>query len=407
MKFKGIELKQIFDSRGEPTIEAAVIDEQGGRFPASVPSGRSRGRREATVFDFTEAGRSLEKLKPEFLGRDFNSVAELDNFLQQVDGTRNKSRLGGNFTLAVSIASSRALADQAKMPLWQFLRQEFFSGNLTETVPPLLRPPVILANLINGGAHAQNNLAIQEYLVVVDTTGGMQASIARLIEFYRALGSRLQEKAGRREKILPGDEGGYSLDFSDNFAPLQILTEEITKAGLAKEFRLGLDAAANSFFAGNVYRFENKNLSAEELLEVYADYFRRAPLLQSIEDPFAENAAAGFAKLQARFADKLIIGDDLTVTDAELIRQYAPEKAISGVIIKPNQIGTIVETAAAIKTAQEFGLKIIISHRSGETEDDFIIHLAKAAGADGVKIGAPVKSRLTKYDALRKLFSIL
>jgi enolase len=396
MKFKGIELKQVLDSRGEPTIEVVVIDEAGASSRASVPSGKSRASREVAVFGFAEAERSLEKLKPEFLGREFNSVAELDNFLKQSDGTSDKSRLGGNFTLAVSVAVARALADFYHLPLWQFLEKEFFSSQPVAS-------PLIFANLINGGSHAKNNLALQEYLVVINTTGGMQSSIDRLIEFYRGLGERLKEKIGRGDVPL-GDEGGYALDFSDNFEPLQILEEEVLQAGLEKEFSLGLDVAASSFFQGNNYCFADKNLSAEELLEVYADYFRRAKLLKSIEDPFAEDDVNGFKKLQARFVEKLIIGDDLTVTNAGLIRQWAQDKAISGVIIKPNQIGTITETAAAIKTAQEFNLKTIISHRSGETEDNFIIHLAKAAGADGVKIGAPVKSRLSKYDELTHLY---
>jgi len=397
MKLKCLELSQIFDSRGEPTIEAAVITEKDNRSSASVPSGRSRGRREAAVFGFAEAERSLEETKDVLLGRDFDTVAELDNFLIQFDGTPDKSRLGGNFTLAVSVAVARALADFYHLPLWQLLEKEFFNGQ-SKTAP------LIFANLINGGAHAKNNLALQEYLVLVKTAGGMASSIEKLKQFYRGLGERLKEKTGLEENVPLGDEGGYSLDFSDNFEPLQILEGEVLKAGLEKEFSLGLDAAASSFFQDNHYSFGGKILSSDELLEVYVGYFSRAKLLTSIEDPFAEDDVTGFAKLQARFAGKLIIGDDLTVTNAGLIGQCAQEKAISGVIIKPNQIGTITETGEAIKAAQEFGLKTIISHRSGETEDDFIIHLAKASGAYGVKIGAPVSERILKYNTLLSLF---
>ena len=397
IKIQDITVKKIFDSRGEPTIE--VLLKAGNRwFSASVPSGKSRGSKEARVFSFVEAVRVLARIRRAILKKDFSSIRALDNVLIRLDGTAKKSRLGGNLMLGISVAFARARAAAENKEVWQILRKEFFSGNSKTKIP------LIFANVINGGAHADNNLDIQEYMVVA-RGGSVRARVENLIDFYNRLGAILRKKnSGRRVPV--GDEGGYSLDFKNNFEPIAVLENLVRVRGLAKNFSLALDAAATGFYARGLYAFGGKKLTSARLAGEYARYFGKSKLLFSIEDPFAEKDAAGFSLIHKKMPGAWVVGDDLTVTNSSEIKKYAEQNAINAVIIKPNQIGTVSEAADAILAAKQCGLKTIISHRSGETEDAFIIHLAKASGADGVKIGAPTRERMIKYNELMRLYPV-
>ena len=398
MKIKDILVREIFNSRAEPTLEISLSNEKDEWFSAQIPSGKSKGKNEAAVINYTKAQEILEQsLKKQLNTEDFNSIEELDSFLITLDGTENKSKLGGNLTLGISIAFARALAHQNKKELWQLLNEEFFDGASSNT------KPLIFSNLINGGAHANNNLYIQEYLVIVKITETVVESIKKLISFYRNLEEFLKEKT--KIKNLPiGEEGGFAVNFNSNFEPIEILENLIYKLKLEKEFTIGLDVAANSFYQEGKYTFEGNQISSKDLKEIYSNYFRDSKLLHSIEDPFAEEDFEGFKELKELLKTKLIVGDDITVTNPSLINKVSVEGLINGVIIKPNQIGTITETILAIKAAQENNLKFIVSHRSGETEDNFIIQLAKASNADGVKIGAPLRERIFKFNELIRLY---
>ncbi len=396
MKIKNIILREIFDSRAEPTLEICLESEKDRMAVTQVPAGRSLGRNEAAVFKYFEAERVLEQiLKKEIIGKNFKDVEELDKFLIQLDGTENKSILGGNLTLGISIAFLRLSAIEKNKEPWEVLREEFFSNGTLE------KKPTIFSNLINGGAHADNNLAIQEYLAVVRPGESITYSVKKLIKLYKNLEQTLKDKFGV-DRLSIGDEAGYSLDFENNFEPIGILEKLIRETDLEGEVVLGLDVAASIFAKDGLYEFDKRQIASDELLEVYLKYFDDSKLLWSVEDPFGENDFEKFKELKERLKDKLVIGDDLTVTNPKLISHFA--KTINGVIIKPNQIGTITETCEAIKTAQKNDFKIIVSHRSGETEDNFIIHLAKASGADGVKIGAPARERIYKFNELIRVY---
>ena len=387
MKIKDISIKEIKDSRGEPTIEVSVSDESGHFTSAQIPSGKSRGKNEVAVLRPAEAKRALDEIiKPEIADRNFESIGELDSFLISLDDTEDKGRLGGNLILGISIAFARLMARSQKKELWQILNEEFFGGEKSQT------KPLIFSNLINGGAHAKNNLDIQEYMVVVKTISSYRETIKDLVNFYDKLGDILKNKF-RLGRLTLGDEGGYSMEFANNFEPIEVLSGAIGDIDFRKMFSIALDCAADGFYEDKVYNFGGRKLDYMEMAEIYRIYFATVPLLISIEDPFSEDDHAGFKRLHSLYKNKLVVGDDLTVTNPMIIEKAAKDKLISGVIIKPNQIGTVTETCEAIKTAHVNGLEVIISHRSGEVEDPFVIHFAKAGGAYGVMIGAPVPSR--------------
>ncbi len=399
MVIKNLSIQQIFDSRGEPTIEVGVLDAKNRWFFAQVPSGKSRGKNEVRVLNFQSAKHALQKrVKKAIVGKNYNSVRTLDISLLRLDSTKNKSRIGGNLTLGISVAFSRAVAAEKGKEIWQILRSEFFAK-----VKSSNKKPLVFSNLINGGLHADNNLNIQEYMVVARPTLSIAATVQKLIDFYHNLGIFLKKESGLKN-IPIGDEGGYAINFKNNFEPIAILEKLIYKYRLQKKFLIGLDAAATNFCKGKKYLFDRKRFSAEHLTGEYVRYFKNSKLLFSIEDPFAENDPKGFFLLRKKLPKALIIGDDLTTTNPATIKKSAGQNLINAVIIKPNQIGTVSETCEAIKTAKKYNLKTIISHRSGETKDNFIIHLARASGADGVKIGAPARERLLKFDELIRIY---
>lgn len=400
MKIKGIKSREVFDSRGESTLEVEVFDGEGNSSLAQIPRGKSTGTREVSVFSADKIGSILTELVlPKIVDKNFSSVQQLDDFLLNLDGTRTKSRLGGNLTLGISIGFLKLLAGREKKPLWQTLQDNFFSdARKAQSLPR------IFANFINGGAHANNNLAFQEYLVIAEVKQSLTQTIKRLLKLYTNTKDLIREEQGLKNIPL-GDEAGICVDFKDNLEPLARLEDLIKKNHLEQEFVLGVDAAASNFFKDGYYVIDERKLESGELLNYYSDIFQKHKLLLSIEDPFWEKDFGDFRDLHESLpAERLVVGDDLTVSNPELINKAFTKNSLSGIIIKPNQIGTVTETCIAIKVSQQHNFKIIISHRSGETEDNFIIHLARAVGAFGVKIGPPARERIIKYNEMLRLY---
>lgn len=397
MRITNIQTREIFDSRGEPTIEV-LLSAEGRVFSAQIPSGKSRGSGEAVVFKPEEAAQSARGIAKKLVKKNFKNIRALDSVLLDIDGSSAKAKIGGNVALGISIGFARALAFGKKKEVWRLVREEFFEKIKKD------EPPLIFANLINGGAHAKTNTDIQEYMVVLDPKGDPTRAIGKLIFFYRELGAILNRRASVGGAVL-GDEGGYALNFRNNFEPIEILSGLIKKLRLERQAFVAMDAAASGFFRGNRYRFDELALTREELTRIYRNYFRRGELLLSVEDPFHEGDHEGFRELRKSLPKVLVAGDDLTVTDADNVRRFAKEGLINAVIIKPNQAGTITETCEAIRAAEENNIKFLVSHRSAETEDNFILQLAKASGAYGVKIGAPARERLLKYNEFMRLYS--
>ena len=401
MRIKNVICTKIFDSRGEPTLEVSLIINSGMIGTAQVPSGKSRGAGEASVVSFDHAARTLKAILPVVRRKNFSSPKAFDRFLIARDGTSDKHRYGGNLMLGLSLAFARAAALEKKQELWELIKDCYFPK---KSVASQKMRPMIFSNLINGGAHAATNLAIQEYIAVAKPVGTPTEMVARIIALYREVGNAIEHRS--KLKRLPlGDEGGYAIDFPDNGAPLELLARSIKELRLDKTFSLAIDAAASEFFKNGKYHFEGKQLRAPEMAAVYGSYLHRVPSLMSVEDPCAENDPRGFGFVHALLPGVWIIGDDLTVTSAARIGRYIEDGVITGAIIKPNQIGTLSETCDAIAATQERGARVIISHRSGETGDTAIIHIAKACSADAVKIGAPVRERLSKFNEYIRIFS--
>jgi len=396
MKIKNIFFKEIFDSRGEKTIEVEVVNYKNLSFRASVPAGKSRGKNEAFVLNPSNiCSKSYHRKIKVLEGKNFNLIQTFDNFLLKLDGTKNKSNLGGNAMIALSLAFARGLAFEKKVSLGALVSQEFFQKKYDS----FLWKPVIFSNLINGGVHSSNSLNIQEYLVLVPIKNIPLQAIEDLLNFYKLLGDYLK-KIKNVEFLAIGDEGGYSLNFKNNFEPIKILYNLIKKYKF--NFALGLDIAASNFKKKDEYLFEGKKISSGLLASKYLGYFKRIPILESIEDPFGEDEAENFGVLKQNLPkSKIIVGDDLTVTNPYLISKYY--SVISGIIIKPNQIGTLTETLTTCLLADKYKIKTIFSHRSGETEDNFIVELASAVNAFGLKIGAPTKERIAKFNEVLRL----
>lgn len=397
MHIKTILAREIFDSRGKSTIEIGVGYNRRQVFLSQVPSGKSTGKAEAVVFPFPRIRSVFKPVSTRLKNRSFPTIAAFDNYLGKLDATPRKTKLGGNLCLGLSVAFAKALAFQKRKQVWEELRKEFFAQSFGK------KRPLILSNFINGGLHAENNLAIQEYLIYAHPKISISDSVKKLVNLYQKLGAYLK-RANRLPRLAVGDESGFVLDFADNFKPLQILAKLIRRSRLDKEFSLGVDAAASSFFRDGTYAFDGKSRTPRDLWKTYHRYFQRLKILSGIEDPFAESDPIWFHELRKAHPDKWIVGDDLTATNPRLIRKFAFEKNINAVIIKPNQNGTISGTGRAIQAARDQKVKIIVSHRSGETEDLFIIHLAKACGAEAVKIGAPVRERISKFNELIRLY---
>lgn len=398
MKIDRIDVREIFDSRGESTIEVSITNDRGESASAQVPSGKSRGKNEAEVFPFIQAKKVFEgSIRKILEKKSFNAIQVLDQTLLTADGTTRKEKLGGNVILGLSVAFARLLASERKQPLWKTIEDAFF-----EATAPVV-PPLIFSNFVNGGAHAQNTLDIQEYLVVAKPQSTMTETVKGLVGLYNDFSDILRKNFNVRA-IPVGDEEGYSLNFKNNFEPVELLEKMIVKKKLTDRFSLALDAAATGFFKKRNYVLDGKELGADDLLKVYKEYIKRSKLLMSIEDPFAEDDLEAFRNVGKALKSIWVVGDDFTTTSSARIEKYAREGLITAAIIKPNQIGTITEAAEAMHAAQSAGAKRIVSHRSGETEDAFIIHLARAGRAEAIKIGAPLNERIVKFNELVRIY---
>lgn len=398
--------REILDSRGNPTVEVEVLlsDDSFGR--AAVPSGASTGA--------FEAHESRDGDKSRYLGKgvqnavravietidealvDFDAADQrlVDSALIAIDGTDNKSKLGANAILGVSLANARAAAESTNLPLYRYL-----GGSNAHVLP------VPLMNIINGGAHADTGVDIQEFMIVPHGAESFSEALRWGVEVYHQLKKLLSEK-GLATGL--GDEGGFAPDLPNNAAALELISEAIGLAGykLGTEIALALDVAATEFFDEKTgkYSFEGKQLSSDEMIAYYADLLARFPLV-SIEDPLAEDDWASWTKITAALGDKVqLVGDDLYVTNPSRLQKGIDLVAGNAILVKVNQIGTLTETMDAVSLAQRQGMKAIISHRSGETEDTFIADLAVATNAGQIKTGAPARSeRVAKYNQLLRI----
>lgn len=407
-KIIGLKAREILDSRGNPTLEVDCLLDDNSLGRAGVPSGASKGRYEALELRDNDKKRFLGKgveravrnvmeiIGPKIIGMESSEQEAIDRILCDLDGTENKSNLGANAILGVSIAVCRATAKSQNTPLYRYLTQKMgFSPTL----------PVPLLNLINGGAHAPNNLDIQEYLIIPLGAPSFKEAIRYGAEVYQSLKELL------KEKDLPttiGDEGGFAPNFSNNEEPLSYLCMAIERAGyeLGKEIFLGLDVAASAFCQNGKYELKltNEVLTTEELVLLYEKWIKNYPII-SIEDGLTEDDWHGWQKMNERLGRKIqIIGDDIFVTNIERLKAGIDDKIANAILIKLNQVGTVTETLKCIKLAKTNNFNTIISHRSGETEDSFIADFSVATNAGQIKSGAPARSeRTSKYNQLLRI----
>jgi enolase len=398
--------REILDSRGNPTIEVEVLLEDDAFGRAAVPSGASTGAFEAHESRDGDKGRYqgkgvlnavnavLDEVGDTIAGIDAADQRAVDDALIALDGTPNKERIGANAILGVSLATARAAAESAELQLYEYL-----GDNKGVTLP------VPLMNIINGGAHADTGVDIQEFMIVPLGAETFSEALRWGVEVYHTLKSLLHSQ-GLSTGL--GDEGGFAPELPTNAAALDLISEAIAKAGytLGKDIALALDVAATEFYdeASGTYKFEGKQLSTDEMIAYYEGLVAKYPLV-SIEDPLAEDDWAGWTKITADLGDKVqLVGDDLYVTNPARLQKGIDEKAGNAILVKVNQIGTLTETRDAVALAQSKGMKAIISHRSGETEDTFIADLAVAVNAGQIKTGAPARSeRVAKYNQLLRI----
>ncbi|MGC8651340.1 MAG: hypothetical protein ACP5RX_01855 [Minisyncoccia bacterium] len=404
-KIDDIKLRIIKDSRGQDTLEV-FMKEGKIEVTSSVPQGKSRGEREAVFIDPQKALEQFQSLKPFLIKQKFETLADFDNFLLRIDNTPQKSVLGGNLTLVLSQGYSKLLARLEKVPLWEFLR-----NNLIELMPAsqsfiCTDPyPYFFLNLINAGRHAPYGPKFQEYLIVPREENPEKAlEIAKTFFFH--LKNFMQDRYG---KVEFGDEGGVLVNTEDYTLPLEILTSLRSRLKLDNVLSFSLDIAASSFFDSTSQTYQinhEKSVTKEELLDIYQNLQKKYQLL-SWEDPFDENDFSSFTQLNNLFQKQaVVIGDDLTTTNYQYVQKSLEQNAISGLIIKPSQIGTISETLKVIALAYEKNLKFIVSHRSAETDDDFISDLAFGCCAWGLKAGAPQpKERMVKYNRIIQIIT--
>jgi enolase len=402
-----ISAREILDSRGNPTIEAEVITSSGIMGRAAVPSGASTGEHEAAELRDGDAtrygGKGVlaavknvnEVIGPLLEGMTVSDQVDIDAEMVAADGTENKSRLGANAILAVSMAVARAAAEEADLPLYRYL-----GGPLSHTMP------VPLMNILNGGAHANNNVDAQEFMIVPVGAERFSDALRMGVETFHALKAVLGD---RGLSTAVGDEGGFAPMLPSNEAALDVLVEAITLAGYTpgREIAIALDVAASEMYDDGAYVFKKSDgsrRSAADLVELYRGWCERYPIV-SIEDGLDENDWAGWTLLNDALGDRCqLVGDDLFVTNVARLARGIDEGSANAILIKVNQIGTLTETLEAIELAQRNAFGVVISHRSGETEDTFIADLAVATGAGQIKTGSASRTdRIAKYNQLLRI----
>lgn len=406
-KIAKIHAREILDSRGNPTLEAEVTLEDGSFGRAMVPSGASTGSKEAVELRDGDKTRYLGKgvqkavanvngaIAQALRGFDANDQEGLDRRLIDLDGTENKGRLGANALLGVSLANAHAVAASKKMPLWQYLAVDKNDISL----------PVPMMNIINGGAHADNNVDLQEFMVLPVGFDSFSEALRAGTEIFHALKSVLK---GRGLSTAVGDEGGFAPDLRSNAEALDTILEAIGKAGYhaGEDVLLGLDVASTEFYENGKYHLvgEGKRLSSEQFVDFLADWCNEYPIV-TIEDGMAEDDWAGWKALTQRLGNKVqLVGDDLFVTNPKIFKEGIEQGVANAILIKVNQIGTLTETLEAIAMAHHARYAAIVSHRSGETEDTTIADIAVATTATQIKTGSLCRSdRVAKYNQLLRI----
>lgn len=394
-----IDAEEINDSRGNPTLKVTVYaGSASGSF--SVPSGASIGSHEAVELRDEDGGMdsAIERIAgviaPAIIGMNAEDQRAIDEKMLALDGTAQKSRLGGNAILGVSIACARAAALARGRELHEHLR-------LLADIAPSKSAPYLYMNYMNGGKHAKSGIAFQEHMIV-PLTENVSGALQMARRFEAALRDILIANYGESVSRSMGDEGGFVLNESEPEKPLALIGEALRETGLTEKVALAIDAAATSFYENGSYRVGGRALSTNELLSLY-EKFARAYRIISIEDPFYEEDFDAFARLREKRVTK-IVGDDLTATNTRRLDRALLRKSIDAIIIKPNQIGTLSETLEVMNRARERNIDCIVSHRSGETNDDFVADLAFAFGVFGLKAGSLRKpERALKYERLRAI----
>jgi enolase len=400
-----VHARQILDSRGNPTVEVELSVKSGAWGRAAVPSGASTGEFEAT--ELRDGGsawmgkgvsKAVDNVNKEIAaairGMDASAQAALDRTLISLDGTANKSRLGANAILAVSLAAAHAAAAEARQPLWKYL-----GGDTAHVLP------VPMMNVINGGAHADNSIDFQEFMVVPVGAKTFSEGLKMGTEVFHNLKKALQD---RGLSTTVGDEGGFAPNLGSNEEALEVLMAGIRAAGYipGEQVAIALDPATSEIFQDGAYKLEHENrtLSPDEMSTYWTDIINRYPVV-SIEDGMDEEDWAGWSTLTAAVGDRVqLVGDDLFVTNTERLKRGIDQKVGNSILIKVNQIGTLTETLAAIRMAREAGYTAVMSHRSGETEDVTIADLAVATGCGQIKTGAPSRTdRVAKYNQLLRI----
>lgn len=407
-KISKINAREILDSRGNPTVEVELTLDNQVKSRAAVPSGASTGAFEAHELrdggarylgkGVKQAVAAVEQqIAPALIGTfDIAEQEDIDNAMIALDGTKTKSKLGANSILGVSLAAAKAAAWAAEQPLYSYLGGS--EANLL---------PVPMMNILNGGAHADTGVDIQEFMVAPIAAPTFSEALRCGVEVYHSLKSVLKSK-GYATGL--GDEGGFAPDLSDNRSALDLIALAIEKSGyvLGKDVALALDVAATEFFSDGKYKFESKSLTATQMIDYYVSLVEAYPMV-SIEDPMSEDDWAGWSEITNRLGERVqLVGDDLFVTNPERLAKGISDNVANALLVKVNQIGTLTETLAAVNMAHKAGYRCMMSHRSGETEDVTIADLAVATSTGQIKTGAPARSeRVAKYNQLLRIESQL
>lgn len=404
IEIEHVHAREVLDSRGNPTVEVEVMTEEGDIGRAIVPSGASTGKFEAIELRDGDKSRYKGKgvtravnnvnncIAPEIEGVNVLEQQEIDELMINLDGTENKSKLGANAILAVSLAVAKAASCNLQIPLYEYL------GGISGR-----RIPTPMMNVLNGGRHADNNLTIQEFMIVPKGNYEFREKLRMCAEVYSELKSILK---AQNLATSVGDEGGFAPNLKDEEEALQLLVEAIQKAGYQDDFGIALDVAASEMFQEGEYNFWKKNdiKTTEEMIQYYMNLINKYPIM-SIEDALAEEDWNGWKNLTKQLGDRVqLVGDDLFTTNVKRLIQGIDQRCANSILIKPNQIGTLTETIDTIKYAKKNGYTTIISHRSGETEDTFIADLGVALETDYIKSGAPNRTeRVAKYNRLLRI----
>lgn len=403
-KITSVTAREIIDSRGNPTVEVDVRASDGSFGRAAVPSGASTGEHEAIELRDGAKKRYLgkgvqkavknvnDKIAPKLKRTEVTSQRKIDELMIKLDGTANKSKLGANAILGVSLAAAKAGAASKGLPLYRYL-----GGESAVTLP------VPLMNIINGGAHADNNLDFQEFMIVPIGFKKFGEAIRAGVEVFHNLKSTLAKKG---YSTAVGDEGGFAPNLKSNEEAIECILEAITKAGykVGSHISLALDVASSELFSSGRYKVEGRRIGRQKLIDIYSDWIKNYPII-SIEDPLAEDDWDGWKEITDELGDKVqLVGDDLFVTNTERLGRGIKEGIGNSILVKVNQIGSLTETLEAVKMAQEAGYTYIISHRSGETEDSTIADIAVATNSGQIKTGSASRSdRIAKYNQLLRI----